>query len=713
MPDHPVRVFTAARSVAIIGASDDPSRIGGRPVRYLKAAGYTGAIYPVNPTRPTVQGLTSYPSVDALPEVPELAIIAVGRDQVAGVVEACGRAGIGHAIVFAAGYAETDAAGVDAQELLARTAREAGVRILGPNANGAVGAAGGATFAFTPVLADGLPAAGGLAIATQSAAVGTYWLRRIREGDLGLHSFVHTGNEADLGVDDVLDAMLADPTVRVVLCSIEQWRRPERLASITARLAEPDCPPLVVLTMGRTAVGRAAAASHTGGLVARRTDVVAGLLHQAGAHVVGGLEEALQVAATLSVAPAAPGRRLGILSPSGGLGILIADALGEVGFSVPEMPADLQAEWRTLVPFCGPRNPVDMTAQLVNDTALYDRFVGGLVTRGGVDVVAAFLPHATPDDGFAAALVGAADVARARGVLLTAIGAMEPGDAAWLRSHGIAVFGDPDEAARILPLIRRPTAIRTGSSVPAPASSPASAVEPGAPVAPPSRPSAGTTVTDELSAKTALRAYLPNVVADAVAHSADEAVAAAMATGYPVVLKLQAHGLAHKARAGGVAVGLASDTEVRDAANRMLGLPAAGTAPTLLVEPVVDGDELFVAVSNDDEWGPLAILGLGGVDVEDGGVVVFRRPPVTEPDIRAMVGRNPSLRALLGGGRRERVIPLLARTFGVIERLAATEGVRAVELNPVIVTAGGNAVIVDALIEWTEAADVTAVPAGA
>ncbi len=703
MPDDPVRVLTTACSVAIVGASDDPSRIGGRPVRYLKAAGYTGAIYPVNPTRPTVQGLTSYASVDALPEVPELAIIAVGRDQVPGVVEACGRAGIGHAIVFAAGYAETDAAGVAAQELLARTAREAGVRILGPNANGAIGAAGGATFAFTPVLADGLPAAGGLAIATQSAAVGTYWLRRIREGDLGLHSFVHTGNEADLGVDDVLDAMLADPTVRVVLCSIEQWRRPERLASITARLAEPDCPPLVVLTMGRTAVGRAAAASHTGGLVARRTDVVAGLLHQAGAHVVGGLEEALQVAATLSVAPAGPGRRLGILSPSGGLGILIADALGEVGFSVPEMPADLQAEWRTLVPFCGPRNPVDMTAQLVNDTALYDRFVGGLVTRGGVDVVAAFLPHATPDDGFAAALVGAAGVARERGVLLTAIGAMEPGDVAWLRSHGIAVFGDPDEAARILPLIRRPAE--------APPGAPASA--PPVRVTAPSRPVAGATVTDELSAKAALRAHLPNVVPDAVARTPDEAVAAARAAGYPVVLKLQAPGLAHKARAGGVAVGLASDAEVRQAATRMLALPAAGMAATLLVEPMVEGDELFVAISNDDEWGPLAILGLGGVDVEDGGAVVFRRPPVTELDVRAMVGRNRTLRAMLGSGRRERAIPLLAQTFGIIERLAAAEGVRAVELNPVIVTAGGDAVIVDALIEWTKPAGVTAVPAGA
>jgi acyl-CoA synthetase (NDP forming) len=695
MPDDPIRRILDARTVAIVGASDDPTRIGGRPLRYLLASGYKGAVYPVNPGRKTVQGIPAFSDLEHLPTVPELCIVALARDQVPEVIAACGRAGIPSAIVFAAGYAETDAVGQTAQAFLTAAAEAAGVRLLGPNCNGAVLTGTGATFAFTPVLGDGAPAAGRIAIATQSAAVGTYWLRRIRERRLGMHSLIHTGNEADLGLDDVVESLLDDTTVGVVLMALEQWRRADRLPRVLDRISAATTP-VVVLPLGQTSIGRLAAASHTGGLVAHRTDVVTGLLRQAGAHVVTGLDDALVLASTLEVLSSGLGNRVGILSPSGGLGVLMADALSAAGFAVPEMPEALQAGWRELVPFCGPRNPIDVTAQLVNRPELYETFVGDLIERGGVDVVAAFVPHASPDDAFARALVGAAPRAGARGVAVVAVGAMSGDSAAWLRSSGIAVFLDPLEAARTLPMVgrsasaSRPTAVSTG------------------PVRL-SRPPSGL-ISDEMSVKSALKTDGLPVVRDEVVSSSLEAADAAEEMGFPVVLKLLVPGLAHKAKAGGVAIGLSDRNSVRTAADRLLATKAARSAgdggrdARLMVESHVLGDELIVAATQDDGWGPLALIGLGGVDVEERSQVAFRRFPLGEHDVYSMIDEVPGLRYSFATGQRGAAVPQLTTMLWRLEQVLCNQGVRSVELNPVMVRPDGTVVIVDALVEWDEAA---------
>ena len=390
-----------------------------------------------------------------------------------------------------------------------------------------------------------MPAVGSIAVATQSAAVGTYWLRRLRERRLGMRAWVHTGNEVDIGLADVLSDFLDDPAIRTILCVLEQWRRPAELEVLLDRLPRSG-KDLVVLPLGQSAVGRRAALSHTGGLVARGTDVVTGLLRQAGAHVVGGLEEGLLLAETLNAGLRRVGPRVGILTPSGGLGILLADALCGVGFELPEFDPALQAKWRGLVPFCSPRNPVDATAQMINQPELFTEFARDMVSSGQIDLLAAFLPTARPGDELSMSLVEVAAEARSRGVRIVAVGAIPAEVATTFSDHGIAVFQEPRDAARVLGLL-----LDDGARLRPP---PAGRRRPADRAPRPRRPSRagagrigpcldGSRTTDELTVKVALARLGVDVVADVVVDDAEGAVDAAARLGFPVVLKRLQAGL--------------------------------------------------------------------------------------------------------------------------------------------------------------------------
>lgn len=680
--------FLSATSVAVIGASDDPSRIGGRPLRYLRDAGYPGRVFPVNPRRTLVQGLPSVADVRDLAEIPELAIVAVARDSVPGVLRSCAEHGITSAIVFAAGFAEAGDPGRQAQDEVTAIARDSGMRILGPNCNGCIHPVARAAFAFTPVLADGMPKPGRVAVASQSAAIGTYWLRRMRERQIGLHSLVHTGNEADLGLPETLLSLLPRDDVSAVLVGLEQWRDPATIRAV-ADAMQSSSTRVVVLPLGTTARGRAAAASHTGNLVERSSHLVLGLLREAGAVVVDDLEEALLIASTIVPGREGSGRRVAVVTPSGGFGVLLADAFSNAGFDLPEMPESLQRAWHEAVPFASTRNPVDVTAQLVNEPGLYDRFVRDVIGTDRVDHLVVFLPHASREDGLTTAVARAAEASHGT-VSLSVVGSISHEIEAWLRDLGIHVFATPRQAAEVL---RHLLVAGVRPRNPSP-----DTPTPSGPI--PDRPDGLS--SDEIESKRVVAAWGVPVVAEAIVASVDEAAAAADRFGYPVVMKRIEVGVAHKAARGSVRMGLENPTAVSAAAEELMRAARAETR--FVVQPQLTGDELLLSVIKDPAWGSVALFGLGGADVENREDVHVRSAPPSVEAIESMIGESPMLTAMFRG-HRARSIPTISRILEALANLVDHAGARTVELNPVILDPAGSCVAVDALIEWAELVD--------
>ena len=256
--------FTAA-SVAVVGASDDITKIGGRPVQLLRKYGYAGAIYPINPKGGMLQGLQAYASVLDTPTAPELAILAVPAAATLQAVRDCAERGVRGAIVLSTGFAEAGPEGAAVQAELVRVARTHGMRLLGPNCLGAVNVVDKLVGSFSVALEQSLPPAGQVGIVSQSGNIGSFTMRNMADRGLGVSRFIATGNEADVDVADGIAALAEDPATTIILCCMETCRHAGRLAQ-ALDMARRRHKPVIVLKIGATAQGQAAAASHTGAL---------------------------------------------------------------------------------------------------------------------------------------------------------------------------------------------------------------------------------------------------------------------------------------------------------------------------------------------------------------------------------------------------------------------------------------------------------------
>nr|MDA8251895.1 CoA-binding protein [Rhodospirillales bacterium] len=347
----------APRSVAVIGASADPVRIGGRPIANMLARGFAGRILPVNPKRDEIQGLPAYPSVAALSEVPEAAIVAVPGEAAVQAVADLARAGTRAAIVFTAGFAEMDAAGAALQARMTDAAASHGMRLLGPNCLGLFNARVGFYPIFSSSLESGWPLPGRIGIASQSGAYGTHIFTAARDRGFGTPICVTTGNEADVALADVIGWLAEDPDTDVIAAYAEGIRHAGKflLALEVARRAKK---PVVIMKVGRSAQGAAAARSHTAS-VAGNDAVTDAVLAEFGVVRARTTDELLDIAqmATQRIYPV--GNTLGVITISGGGGVLIADAAADLGLPMPPMPEDAQARLRARLPFAAPRNPVD------------------------------------------------------------------------------------------------------------------------------------------------------------------------------------------------------------------------------------------------------------------------------------------------------------------------------------------------------------------
>ncbi|WP_188904361.1 acetate--CoA ligase family protein [Caldovatus sediminis] len=699
-PDGATRGLDALfrpRSIAIIGASTDPRKLGGRPLANMLRGGFTGRLYPVNPGAREVQGLPAFASLEAIPEPVDQAVIAVPAAAAPDALEACIRKGVRVAVMFSSGFGELGAEGRAVQQRMAARCRESGMRLLGPNCLGVMNPADGVFCTFSGSLTGNRawPRAGGIGIATQSGAVGTYCYTLLADRGAGISHYVATGNEADVDVAACIAWLAEDEATRVILTYLEGCRDGPRLREALAACAARG-KPVVAMKVGVSEAGAAATISHTGTLAGSDAGYQAAF-DEAGVWRARSLEEAADVAVACTAGALPRGRRLGVITVSGGAGALLADEAAARGLEMPEIPEEAQKAILALVPFASPRNPVDATAQTGNDRTLLTRMMAIMMGEpdgpARFDVFIAFLAFVAENaDAFATVLPALEALRRQRpetAFILSMRGS--PEQRRMLLEKGLFLCEDPTEALRTAAAL-----VHFGTRPPM---APAPAVPATARAPLPDGP------LDEAAARRLLAAAGVPFVAERVARSAAEAAEAATALGFPVALKVLSPDLAHKSDVGGVRLGLRDAREVAAAYDAMLrevraAAPRARIEGALVSPMVQGGVETVLGVHRDPVFGPVVMFGLGGVFVEVFRDVAFRLAPLSREEALAQIDSIRG-RALLEGARGRPPVDkgAIADALVALSRfaLAHAEEVASVEVNPFIALPGGG-LGVDAVI---------------
>ncbi len=683
----------APRSVAVLGASSDPTRISGRPIAYMRAQGFKGALYPVNPNRAEVQGLKAYASIADLPETPDVAIVAVAAEVAAPAVEELGKKGCKAIVMFTAGFAEMDEAGEVAQAKMVATARSYGMRLLGPNCLGVFDARRAYYATFSSSFDSGWPVPGRIGIASQSGAYGTHLYTLARNRGIGASLCVMTGNEADVTVGECIGWLAESPEVDVIAVYAEGIREaPGLIAALEAARAAKK--PIVMQKVGRSELGTKAAKSHTAS-IAGDDAVTEAVMAEFGVYRARNSEEMLDIAhtATRKIYPVR--NTLGVITVSGGAGVLISDVAESLALSMPEMPVDAQKRLRDLVPFCAPRNPVDATAQVSNDVTLVKTFTESMVRDGGYSSVLGFFSMTASSRRWPSIREQLNAVKTENPDRLYVLSVIVPPEGRdELEADGWVVHEDPTRAVVAIDAMGRyGTAFADAAPAPAP-TVPAVTL-------PAKTPS-------EAEAKRLLAAAGIASAPEAECATVEQAVAAAEKFGFPVVMKILSPDILHKSEIGGVLLDVSDASAVREGFALLLdrakaAAPSAKLEGVLVAKQLKGGVECILGIHRDPVFGPMAMFGLGGIFVEILKDVVFHRCPFGADVAETMIRSIKGAPLLLGArGRKPVDIKALAETLSRLSAFAIAAGPRlqSIDLNPVFaMPEGEGAFAVDAVIE--------------
>lgn len=676
------------RSIAVIGASSDLRKINGRPLKHLLDKGYGGRILPVNPKYDTIAGLPCHPSVAALPEVVDLAIVAVPASEVIAAVEALGRRGVRAAVVFSSGFGEMGAEGQALEKRLLDTARAHGVRLCGPNCLGFINAFDNVYATFSQY-ADGETGAGPIAFVTQSGAFGTAIAALVRQRGLGLGYFINTGNEIDLGFAELMMAVVEDPRIRVAAGYLEGLEDGDSLIRLAQRCQQLG-KPLVLTKVGRMASGVRAAASHTGALAVEDA-VFDAVIRQYGILRARNEEQMLDMLEALAQPRAAGGNGLAIATQSGGAGVMMADRAEEVGLTVPELNAATRTRLAEVVPAFGAAgNPVDVTGQFLARPELLRESVVAMMDDPGIHVGIVWLQLMTAHvDALVRIFCEIRD--RTTKPVFVCWTAAPPEALQRLRAEGIVVYTAGERAVEAAGALARYHALRRRLA----ARSSAAATAPLPAAAMPERPLDG--VQPSVQATQWLKAAGIPIADVTLARDEDEAVVQWRKAGRAVALKIESADITHKTEVGGVLLKLDDEAAVREGFRTLMrnateAMPQA-RLDGVLVQPMAEGHvELVVGVQRDPVFGMVVMVGSGGVLVEVLRDVVFRRAPFDADEARQMLDEL-RMSALLDGVRgrppvdRARIAAMLA---DLSRWAAAMQPVLAeLDLNPVLVGRDG------------------------
>jgi len=678
------------RSVAIVGASTDVTRIGGRVLDYFIRGGFKGPIVPVNPNRPEVQGLPAVTGVADLPDGIDMAVIALPAAAARDALAACAARGIRGAIVFSSGFAETGEAGRKAEAELTRIAHETGMRLLGPNCLGAFNSFSGFFGTFTNTLDRVFPRPGALSIISQSGAFGTHLFWLAHQRGMGLRHWISTGNECDVEAAECLDYVIDDPGTRVILLYLEGARRGPALIAALEKAREAG-KPVIAIKVGRSVVGAEAAASHTAAL-AGGDAVYDAVFRRYGVARVDSAETMIDAAMIALTGRLPTGKRLGIVTISGGGGILMADLASDLGLELPPMPPAAQAALKQGLPFAAPRNPVDITAQAFNDLDLMERNLDLIVAEGGYDAIIAFFTTVAGSPSIAPPLIAALRKLRAnhpdRLIVLSLLA--DPELVKAYEAEEYPVFEDPGRAVAAVAALMYAGAT---AHLPPAIELPAIDLPPGP--------------LNEHQSKALLAEAGVPVVTETLATTPEEAASAFERIGRQVAMKVVSAVLAHKSEFGGVLLDVADEDAVRQGFATLMQRARAHAPDArihgVLVAPMLKGHiETIIGVRRDPVFGPVVMFGLGGIFVEVLKDVTFRLAPFDEAEARLMIAEVKGHALLTGArGRPPADIDALAKALAAVSRFAAGAGepLESLDINPfAVLPQGEGAVALDALI---------------
>lgn len=671
---HRLEALLNARSVAVIGASADPSKISGRPIAYMQARGYQGRIYPVNPGRTEVQGLPCYPSIAAIGAPVDLAIVGTAAAHVEGAIREGIAAGVKAFVVFSSGFAELDEAGRAMQERLTALAQTHNVAIVGPNCLGIANSRSGLIATFTTALESHTLRQGRFSFVSQSGALGAYWMDIVLRSGLGFSQWITTGNECDVDAAEAIDFLVDDPNTEVIGLYLEDIRRTDAFRAALARAAHAK-KPVIVIKSGSSSAGAAAAASHTGAL-AGDDALYDACLQQYGALRVCSLTEMMDAARLLLQKATPLGPRLAVMSVSGGAGVLIADACELHGLQLPALPDSVKVALMPVLPaFVHPSNPLDITGNVLQDTPMIARAMQALSSDRDLHGIVLFIGmmHSIAD-----AFVQALSQARQQvhcPIIVIWVGALDSSVRA-LEAAGIPVFLDIPQATNAMAgclamhnarqtllsqSMQPPTQTRAGSDLP---------------------------TLSEWQGKRLLRAHHALPLPQGWLLQPTDSCPTDLT--FPAVAKLQSAQLLHKSDAGGVILRIPNAQALEQANQQLhtlgqqLGLPIEG----VLVEPMLAFDhELLLGLRRDHRFGPVLTLARGGVEAELDPDVVNLLLPATSQDIAHALMRLRCAKLLQGYRGKSGVdIAAVAQCIATLCNWFENQALRELEINPLVIS---------------------------
>jgi acetyltransferase len=684
------KIFKPQR-VAIVGASNSPDKVGYTVLRNLVGHGFAGVVYPVNAQRESVQGIAAYPDLKALPHAPDLAVICTPAASVPGMIHQCGDAGVGGVVIISAGFREVGPAGRALEEQVrAEAARFPGLRIIGPNCLGIMVPG----LRFNASFAADMPPAGSVAFLSQSGALCTAVLDWAKADEVGFSHFVSVGNMLDVGLDDLLDYLAADPNTSAVMLYVESITEARDFMSAARAFSREK--PIIAYKAGRFAESSQAAASHTGAM-AGVDEVYEAALRRAGIVRVFDIDEMFDCAELLARQRRLPdGGRLAIVTNAGGPGVMATDALLDRRGTLARLAAETLARLDGCLPSCwSHNNPVDVLGD-----APAERYAKALEVALGAPEVDAVLVILTPQamtepTATAAALIAAAKNS-AKPVLASWMGhELVQAGVQQLNEAGIPTYTTPEHAVRaFMNLVahsrRRELLYETPRDVPVKFTL--------------DRPklrerfdsivARGQSILTEDESKELLEAYGIPATRPLPAHTADEATSAAEMLGYPVVLKILSPDITHKTEVGGVVLDLASAADVRGAFDRIVASarrkrPDANVQGVTVQRMVTQavGVELIVGSKRDPVFGPVIMVGLGGIAAEVFRDHALELPPLNERLARRMLESLRSWPLLQGfRGRPPLAVDRLVETLMRFSYLIADlPEIQEVDINPLLV----------------------------
>lgn len=683
--------FFNPKSIAVIGASRTPGKVGHDILKNIIRYGYDGAVYPINPTADEILGRKAYPLLQDVPDKIDLAVVVIPSKNVPDVIGQCGAKGINSAIVISAGFRESGIEGSKLEAELINKAREAGVRVIGPNCLGMIDTHSKINASF----AAGMPAKGNIGFFSQSGALCLAILDRALPDEIGFSKFISMGNKADISDIDIMQALAEDENTKVILGYIEGVGDGRRFMEVAAEVSGKK--PVIILKSGITSSGAKAASSHTGALAGREA-AFDSAFKQSGVIRVDTINELFNYAVAFASQPLPKGPNIAVITNSGGPGILAADACDKAGLQLIPLHKELVDELRTfLPPVASFYNPIDILGDAGADryekainTALKDERING--------VMALLTPTAMVDaDATAMAIVnisGSID----RPILTSFMGKKTVGPAIkTLTKYGVPNYSYPEEAVSSINAMYR---YHLRINRPEKTYRNFSGMKENAFQVFENARKENRDRLSELEMHDVLHAYGFPLPKSLFARTSEEAVAAAKGIGYPIVMKIISPQIVHKSDIGGVRVNLKNKKDVENAFFDITThvknlMPTAHIYGVLIQEMVPTGKEIIIGITKDPQFGHMIMFGLGGIYVEVLKDISFRIVPLSREDAHEMI-RETKMFPLLRGvrGETEADIEAIEKSLLVLSQMAVDfPQIIEADINPLLVRKRGQGVV--------------------